>query len=85
MKNTFKEHHITENLEDIYKNSIIVLDTNSVLNLYRYSESNRKKYFEILKAPKKKIFLFEDAGHSVLTEKPEEVQKIIIEEILKAS
>lgn len=44
-----------------------------------------EKYFESLKAPKKKIFLFEDAGHSVLTEKSEEVQKIIIEEILKAN
>jgi pimeloyl-ACP methyl ester carboxylesterase len=43
-----------------------------------------EKYFESLKAPKKKIFLFEDAGHSVLTEKPEEVQKIIIEQILNA-
>ncbi|SHG27013.1 alpha/beta fold hydrolase [Flavobacterium johnsoniae] len=43
-----------------------------------------EKYCEILKAPKKKIFLFEDAGHSVLTEKPEEVQKIIIEQILNA-
>ena len=57
MKNTFKEHHIIENLEDIYKNSIIVLDTNSVLNLYRYSESNRKKYFEILKQVEERLYL----------------------------
>lgn len=39
-------------------------------------------YFKILKAPKKDIFLFEDAGHSVLTEEAKRVQKIIIEEIL---
>jgi pimeloyl-ACP methyl ester carboxylesterase len=32
--------------------------------------------------PKKRIFLVEDAGHSVLMEKPEEIQKIIIEQIL---
>ncbi|CAI2768521.1 PIN-like domain-containing protein [Flavobacterium collinsii] len=57
MKNTFKEHHIIENLEDIYKNSIIVLDTNSILNLYRYSESNRKKYFEILKQVEERLYL----------------------------
>ncbi|MBW1656739.1 alpha/beta fold hydrolase [Flavobacterium quisquiliarum] len=44
-----------------------------------------EKYFDKLKAPKKKIFLFKDAGHSVLTEKSEEVQKIIIDEILKGS
>ncbi|SHH03148.1 alpha/beta fold hydrolase [Flavobacterium defluvii] len=42
-----------------------------------------EKYFEYLKAPKKKIYLYEDAGHSVLMEKPEEIQKIIIEEISK--
>jgi len=41
-----------------------------------------EEYFKHLKAPKKKIFLFEDAGHSVLMEKPEEIQKIIIEQIL---
>ena len=42
-----------------------------------------KDYFEILKVPKKKIFLFENAGHSVLTEEAEQVQKIIIEEVLE--
>lgn len=57
MKNTFIEHHIVENLEDIYKNSIIVLDTNSILNLYRYNESNRKKYFEILKQVEERLYL----------------------------
>lgn len=44
-----------------------------------------ERYFKELKAPRKKIFLFKDAGHSVLTEKSEEVQKIIIDEILKTS
>lgn len=42
-----------------------------------------KEYFEILKAPKKNIFIFENAGHSVLTEEAGEVQKIIINEILE--
>lgn len=40
-----------------------------------------KDYFKILQAPKKNIFLFENAGHSVLTEEAERVQKIIIEDI----
>jgi len=40
-------------------------------------------YFKILKAPKKNIFTFKNAGHSVLTEEAEQVQKIIIEEVLK--
>lgn len=42
-----------------------------------------KDYFKILKAPKKNIFQFKNAGHSVLTEEAEQVQKIIIEEILE--
>ncbi|WP_338839606.1 alpha/beta hydrolase [Flavobacterium ginsenosidimutans] len=41
-----------------------------------------EEYFKQLKAPEKKIFLFEDAGHSVLTEKSGEIQKIIIGQIL---
>lgn len=42
-----------------------------------------KEYFEILKAPKKDVFIFENAGHSVLTEEPEQIQKIIINNILE--
>jgi len=42
-----------------------------------------KDYFKILKAPEKNIFLFKNAGHSVLTEEAKRVQEIIIEEILK--
>lgn len=42
-----------------------------------------KDYFKQLKAPKKDIFFFENAGHSVLTEEAKEVQRIIIEDILK--
>jgi len=44
-----------------------------------------KDYFKILKAPKKKIFLFKTAGHSVLTEEAERVQAIIVEDILKVN
>lgn len=39
-------------------------------------------YFKFVKAPKKEIFTFQNAGHSVLTEEANQVQKIIIEEIL---
>lgn len=42
-----------------------------------------KEYFETLKASKKNIFIFENAGHSVLTEEGERVQQIIIDKILK--
>jgi len=42
-----------------------------------------KDYYNILNAPKKKLFTFENAGHSVLTEEAEQVQNIIVNEILK--
>jgi hypothetical protein len=57
MKTTFKEHHIIDFIDQIYKDAIIVLDTNSVLNLYRYSEENRSKYFEILKKVEERLYL----------------------------
>ncbi|RYM35734.1 hypothetical protein ERX46_01700 [Brumimicrobium glaciale] len=57
MKTKFKEHHIIDFVEQIYKDAIIVLDTNSILNLYRYSEENRGKYFEILKKAKDRLYL----------------------------
>lgn len=57
MKTRFKEHHIIDFIDQIYKDAIIVLDTNSVLNLYRYSEENRSKYFEILKKVEERLYL----------------------------
>jgi len=57
MKTKFKEHHIIDFVDQIYKDAIIVLDTNSVLNLYRYSEENRSKYFEILKKVEERLYL----------------------------
>lgn len=40
------------------------------------------EYYKTLKAPKKNIYTFENAGHSVLTEEAEKVQDIIISDIL---
>ena len=40
-----------------------------------------KEYFKTLKAPKKEMFVFENAGHSVLTEEAERVQRIIVDDI----
>jgi pimeloyl-ACP methyl ester carboxylesterase len=42
-------------------------------------------YYKILKAPKKNMHTFKNAGHSVLTEEADQVQKIIIDEILTDS
>lgn len=57
MKQRFKHYHLTENVDYIYKDAIIILDTNSILNIYRYNTDNRKKYIEILKKVSKRIYL----------------------------
>ena len=57
MKNRFIEYHIADYLEKIYSEAIIVLDTNSLLNLYRYSEETRNKYFEILMKVESRLYL----------------------------
>ena len=44
-----------------------------------------KEYFAVLKAPKKDLFLFKNAGHAVLNEEAEQVQKIIIDKILQTT
>jgi len=44
-----------------------------------------KAYFEALKAPKKELFTFKNAGHSVLTEEAEKVQNVIVDQILKTN
>lgn len=40
-------------------------------------------YYKQLKAPAKQLYTFPDAGHSVLTQKASEVQRLIIEEVLE--
>lgn len=40
------------------------------------------EYYEVLITPKKKIYTFKDAGHSVLVDEAVQIQKIIIDEIL---
>lgn len=40
-------------------------------------------YFDLLKAPEKKLYFYDTATHSVLTEEAEAVQKVIIQDILQ--
>lgn len=42
-----------------------------------------REYFDSLKAPEKKLFLFEDAGHFVSAEDPEKYRFLVDNEILK--
>jgi len=57
MKKFFFEYHIDEYFEEIFNKGIIVLDTNSLLNLYRFSKETRDKYLEILSTVENRLFL----------------------------
>lgn len=50
MKNLFKEYHqfTKEEFEKLWKECIFVFDTNTLLNMYRYSRSTVDNYFEVL-------------------------------------
>lgn len=56
MKNTFKEYHqfTEEEFKQLWKNCLFVFDTNTLLNMYRYSRKTVDAYFEILNELKKK-------------------------------
>ncbi|MFA7327446.1 MAG: PIN domain-containing protein [Candidatus Kapaibacterium sp.] len=56
MKNTFKEYHqFTEKeFESLWGNCLFVLDTNTLLNMYRYSRKTVNDYFKALKELKAK-------------------------------
>ena len=59
MKNMFFEHIMKENgnIEEVLNNSIIILDTNALLMLYRLNIESRKKYFDVLSKVKERLFL----------------------------
>ncbi|NLY45478.1 MAG: DUF4935 domain-containing protein [Tissierella sp.] len=57
MKNKFFQYHISDYIDDIYKDALIVFDANSLLNLYRYNTRNREKYFEIIDSLEDRLIL----------------------------
>lgn len=46
-----------EEYDKIWKNAVIVLDTNILLNLYRYSKKTRKILLDILKKEEKRLWI----------------------------
>lgn len=56
MKNTFKQYHqFTEyEFKQLWKDCLFVFDTNTLLNMYRYSRNTVDEYFKVLKELKKK-------------------------------
>ena len=59
MKDEFKGLNLYSNdsYESIWENAIIVLDTNILLNLFRYSKDTRKEFFAVLKLYKNRLWI----------------------------
>lgn len=59
MKNSFPGYFppTTREIEDLWENCLFTLDTNILLNLYRYSDSTRKEILQILHAMKDRLWL----------------------------
>ncbi len=51
MKNRFREYHqfTKTDFEELWKNCLFVFDTNTLLNMYRYSRKTVDIYFDVLK------------------------------------
>lgn len=51
MKNTFKQYHqfTEEEFKKLWSDCLFVFDTNTLLNMYRYSRKTADAYFEVLK------------------------------------
>ncbi len=64
MKDIFFEYYKTEDdeIKSIWENCIFSFDTNVLLNLYRYTEVTRDKFFEVLENLKENSILTHQAG-----------------------
>ncbi len=56
MKKTFREYHqyTDKEFKSLWKNCLFVFDTNTLLNMYRYSRKTVDDYFKVLEKLKKK-------------------------------
>lgn len=59
MKKLFFEHHkySKEEFEQLISNAVLVLDTNVLLNIYRYDKQNQDKLFEVIDLVKNRLWL----------------------------
>lgn len=65
MKDIFFEYYKTEDdeIKSIWEDCIFSFDTNVLLNLYRYTEATRDKFFEVLENLKENSILTHQAGY----------------------
>ncbi|MEA1006691.1 hypothetical protein FOA26_10290 [Bacillus velezensis] len=57
MKSIFKEFYFDNKSSDIWINSVVILDANVLLNLYRYSKETSKKLLSLLKKSQERLWL----------------------------
>ena len=60
MRSFFPQYHqlTSEKLDYLWENSIVIVDSNFLLNLYKYSESTRNDFFSVLSYFKKESRLW---------------------------
>ena len=74
MKTIFREYHqfSEEEFKILWKTCIFVLDTNTLLNMYRYSRETVKQYFQILNELKenKQLWIPYQVGYEFFENRP---------------
>jgi len=76
MKDSFKEFYFEKDDENIWVNSIIVLDTNVLLNLYRYSRDTTNQILTLLEKYEHQLWM----PHQVALEYHYNRKKVITEQ-----
>lgn len=66
-----------EEIDFLWKNAIFTFDTNSLLNIYRYSETTRKDIFEIITKIEDRIFLTHQVAFEFNKNRFENINNII--------
>lgn len=59
MKNLFFEYYNLDpdKIKNIWENGVFVFDTNTLINLYRYTEKTRNDYFDVMNHYKSRIWI----------------------------
>ncbi|MEK5366790.1 PIN-like domain-containing protein [Bacillus sp. FSL R5-0654] len=76
MREQFREFYFDKDDKDIWKNSIIVLDTNVLLNLYRYTQETSEQILNLLQKYKKNLWM----PHQVALEYHYNRKSVIVEQ-----
>lgn len=66
-----------EEIDFLWKNAVFTFDTNSLLNLYRYSDTTRKDIFEIINRIEDRIFLTHQVAFEFNKNRFENINSII--------